>query len=325
MADTLLTHPATDLPYAVGPLQEGLAFGAIVEGLARTDLNSPEVRRALFDLWIEKGVILFRAEDTEDMQVALSTCFGTLERHMFEESWVAGRPELVNVKYYPEDGTLYDIDGKLVGGWLPWHSDLVYRDRINRGGILCPRQLPRKGSGMTGFIDQIAAYEALPEGLKQRIEGLHVVYAMDLNAEHARFGIRERRRLVRFARSGAKIMEREYQYPRVLHPMVYRQKETGRVVLNVSPWFAVGIYEMGGPEGESLLRDVVDHCIDDRNAYFHEWRAGDMVLWDNWRTLHCATGVAADDIRVMHRTTISGDYALGRKLDASNELKPVDV
>ncbi len=37
-----------------------------------------------------------------------------------------------------------------------------------------------------------------------------------------------------------------------------------------------------------------------------------MVLWDNWRMLHSARGIAPTDRRRMQRTTIAGDYALGR-------------
>lgn len=317
---------STSTPYAVRPLAEGLRFGATVTGLTRERLHDEAVRKALFDLWIDKGVLLFRGgEDSEEMLVELSACFGSLERHPFQESWVAGKPELVNIKYYPDDGTLYEIDGEPLGAWLPWHSDLVYRKQVNRGGVLRPCQLPRKGGGMTGFIDQIAAFEALPNRLRQRVEGLHVVYVMDINFAHARFGVRERRKLARFAKSTAEIMDREYHHPRVLHPMVYRQETTGRPVLNVSPTFAMGVYERGGPEGEALLAEVVECCLDTQHTYFHDWKAGDMVLWDNWRTLHCCTGVAHDDTRVMHRATIGGDYALGRNLDVVGEAPAVDV
>jgi taurine dioxygenase len=96
-------------------------------------------------------------------------------------------------------------------------------------------------------------------------------------------------------------------------------------VLNVSPWFSLGIYELGGPEGEALLREVVGCCLDEANAYFHDWRMGDMMLWDNWRTLHCCTGVPADETRVMQRTTIAGDYALGRRLDGAGAAPQYDV
>jgi taurine dioxygenase len=311
--------------YEVAPLGPDVPFGAIVSGLTLADLDDPAVRGSLFDLWIDRGVLLFRVENTADMHIRLSECFGQLERHVFPETWVDGRPELVKVKYYPDDGSVYEIDGELRGGWLPWHSDLVYTDTINRGGILRPMKLPAS-LGMTGLIDQIAAYDRLPDALKARIEGLHVVYAMDLNSANHKFGRPEQIRFVRGAKSFNKIVRREYEYPRILHPMVYVQGKSGRKVLNVSPAFALGIYEIGGPEGDDLLREVVSHCIDPALAYFHTWREGDMLLWDNWRTLHCATGVPVDQTREMHRTTISGDYALGQKLDRSAaDLPRIDV
>jgi taurine dioxygenase len=118
------------------------------------------------------------------------------------------------------------------------------------------------------------------------------------------------------AKSGTAIARRMWTYPRVVHPMVFTQAETGRKVLNVSPGFAEGILEMGGPDGDALLREVIAHCTDPAAAYFHQWQENDMMLWDNWRMLHCATGVPPEQTRVMQRTTIKGDYALGRKLDA---------
>lgn len=301
----------------VEPLPGNPAFGAAVHGLTRADLDDEPTRAALRALWIDKGVLHFTGFEGSEPLVALSRVFGTLEPHMFKESWVDGFPELVNIKYWRGNGTVYEIDGRKRGGYLPWHSDLVYSDRINRGGILRTVELPEHGDGRTGFIDQIAAYETLPDDLKQRIEGLHVVYVMDLNVAHMRFGRPGDVRLVEFAPSALKIMAREYSYSRILHPMVFEQPETGRKVLNVSPYFALGIYEMGGPEGEELLARVVEHCTDPSLTYFHDWKMGDMVLWDNWRTLHSATGVDPDDRRVMQRTTISGDYALGRKLDVA--------
>jgi taurine dioxygenase len=302
--------------FDIAPLGDNRRFGAMVSGLAVQALERDEARKALYDLWIDKGVILFRGLDGQEEQIALSRVFGQLEKHLFPEVWVDGRPELVNIKYWRGNGSIVEVDGVPTGGWLHWHFDLAYSERINRGGILRPIQLPGRG-GQTGFIDQIAAYESLPQRLKDRIEGLHGVYLMDLNPERIRFGRPKSLRLVEEAPSYHKIMEREWEYPRILHPLVYRQKETGRKVLRISPWFLGGVYELGGTEGAALLEEVIGYCIDPANIYIHDWREGDMVLWDNWRTLHSALGVPPDDTRIMHRTTIYGDYALGRVLDSS--------
>jgi taurine dioxygenase len=97
----------------------------------------------------------------------------------------------------------------------------------------------------------------------------------------------------------------------------YTQAETGRKVINVSPWHAVGIEGMENAEGDALLAEVIDHLIRPELAYFHKWELGDMVLWDNWRMLHCALGVPRGEQRKVRRTTISGDYALGRPLLSS--------
>ncbi len=300
----------------VAPLALDLGFGAMVSGLTREQLHDAGIRKALFDLWIDKGVILFRGDTSAEMHVELSRCFGELEPHPFPETTEADNPDLVKIKYYPEDGTYYDIGGELRGGWLPWHSDLIYTDHINRGGILRPVQLPQD-LGLTGFIDQIAAWDRLPQHLRDRIEGLHVVYVVDMDFSRQRFAHGGGLRCMRMAKSGTAIARRMWTYPRVVHPMVFTQAETGRKVLNVSPGFAEGIFELGGPDGDALLREVIAHCTDPAIAYFHQWRDDDMVLWDNWRVLHCASGVPPEQTRVMQRTTIKGDYALGRKLDGA--------
>ena len=314
------------LPFTVECLEPHLAFGARVSGLEHKHLASDEVRQALLDLWIDKGVVLFRGgESSRQMQVDLSRVFGKPEAFPFKESRSEELPELVNIKYSPEDGTAYEVDGEVIGGWIPWHTDMVYFSKLNRGGILRPNILPQQGRGETGFADKISAYDRLPNALKERIENLHVVYTADLNYAHARFAGDIRIRFVQGARSWTRIMERIYQYPRVIHPMVYTQSGTGRKVLNVSPGFADGIYEMGGPAGDALLTEVISYCIDPRETYFHSWKTDDMVLWDNWRTLHCAAGIAPDDTRLMERTTIHGDYMMGRDLDGSKDVMRFDA
>ncbi|MBU6266586.1 MAG: TauD/TfdA family dioxygenase [Sphingomonadales bacterium] len=313
------------LPYAVSELAPGLPYGATVSGLRQADLARQEVRDALTALWIDKGVILFRGgDDSREMQCAVSEVFGKPEPFPFKESRAGTDPRLVNIKYFPDDGNAYEVDGVALGGWIPWHTDMVYFARINRGGILRPVQMPATG-GETGYADKIGAWNRLPKALQDRIEGLHVVYTANLNYAQAKYARPGSLKWLHGAKSWTKIMERMYEYPRVIHPMVWTQPETGRKVLNVSPGFADGIFEMGGPAGEDLLAEVISYCVDPAEAYFHKWQEGDMVLWDNWRTLHCACGAPADQTRVMERTTIHGDYARGREIGVGTDLLLFDV
>ncbi len=311
--------------FDVEPLAAYLPFGVTVSGLTMDMLGNERVRTRLHELWIEKGVIVFRGcQSSPEMQIALSACFGKPQEHPFPETRLKGQTSLARIKYYRDDGTICDVDGQLRGGWLPWHSDLVYNPTINHGGILRPTVLPKK-HGETGFICKIAAYDRLPQALRDRIEGLHVVYEIRIDLTSFCFNRTENTRLIQMSKSGEPIERRRFTYPRVIHPMVYTQEQTGRKVLNVSPTFALGIYEDATVEGNALLQEICNHCMDEQFAYFHEWQMDDMVLWDNWRILHSAKGVEPDDVREMARTTIHGDYALGRALGLEGPVAAIDI
>jgi len=302
----------------IRPLAEnvGLEAGGI-------DLDMPldgETRNLLQDAFLRAGILLFRRAATgPDAHLSLSRCFGELQRHPVRENWADGYPELVDISYRPGfqgDSTvaLYEVDGKRRGGWLPWHSDLRYMSKINRGGILRSIKRPREG-GRTGFIDQIAAYATLPETLRRRIDTLHVVYQLRSDFTQEKFGKPKSLTLIANAAALESMAGRiDKDFPPVVHPMVYVQPETGRKVLNVSPTSAVRIHEMPNGEGDALLAEVVSHALNPALAYYHDWEENDLVLWDNWRTLHCAEGVPEDCVREMQRTTIAGDYALGCRL-----------
>jgi taurine dioxygenase len=82
-------------------------------------------------------------------------------------------------------------------------------------------------------------------------------------------------------------------------------------VLHVSPWMADGIEDEETPDGAALFERLCQDINANVRPFFQKWRPGDMVIWDNWRLLHCSTGVAPTATRSMHRTTIKGDYGLG--------------
>ncbi len=294
----------------VSPLPGQSAFGAVVTGFEIGMLDDPAIAKQIHDLWIERGVVVFREFSGLENQLRLSELFGHNESHPMLRD--ADMPEemKISVNINEEVGGTYIVNGEERSGWLAWHKDSIYTDEINHGGILWSLEVPERG-GETGFIDQIAAWDALPDDLKARCEGLNILYVYSLDSIESKFGNRPDSRVAfspymkttaPFAKLG-----------RVLHPMVFTQPETGRKVLNVCPWFAAGIEGMENEEGDALLREVISHLLAPGREYFHHWVPGEMVLWDNWRMLHCASGTPTGMKRLMRRTTIFGDYALGRK------------
>lgn len=277
-------------------------------------------RAELERIFIESGVLLFRGIGPRpETHLAISRCFGELEHHPVKEVWVEGHPELIDLAYAPSangppNAPVYEVEGQARAGWLPWHADLFYMARINRGGILRAVKIPAAG-GKTGFIDRIHLYETLPERTKVRIDDLSVVYKFDPGMVAQKFGMPARVTLLASSPILDTLMARvERDFPPVVHPMVYVQAETGRKVLNVSPLHAVGVHGMEGEDGDALLAEIVDRIERPTHAYHHDWQEDDLVLWDNWRTLHSAEGVPVDCTRQMQRTTIAGDYARGRQL-----------
>ena len=309
------------MPFEMHPL-EGLPFGAIVTKLDPADIAVPEVRKALYDLWLDKGLLIFRdVPGGAETQMALSHIFGEPEPHpMRDPKSKEGTPELADIRYDPDSGDIVNVNGVRKGAYLPWHFDMVYLPTINRGGIL--RAVTRaKTDGETGFIDGAAIYDALPEKLRARIEGLYVTYHFHPDMNLQRYAKEPGMVQERIAERSQKSFER-MKLPPVAHPLVFAQAETGRQVLNFSPWFATGIEGLDQDEGDAILGQIAPYFLDKTRAYFHSWERDDMVLWDNWRMLHCALGMPVDQSRHVQRTTILGDYALGRIANSVPQPEP---
>ncbi|MET0379655.1 MAG: TauD/TfdA family dioxygenase, partial [Spongiibacteraceae bacterium] len=190
----------------------------------------------------------------------------------------------------------------------------IYSDRINHGGILRALTVPAKG-GQTGFMDKIKIYEALPSELKEKIDKLDVVYKMRIFIHKQKYATDKHVTLVKSQpQLDSMELREDRDFPSVVHPMVFTQNETGRKAMNLSPMFCEYIMGMDSKESDELIRELLSHIWREEFAYYHQWSANDLVLWDNWRIFHSAKGVDLGITRKMRRTTISGDYAKGRKL-----------
>lgn len=291
-------------------------FGAEIIGV---DLSKPldeSTRRAIYDAWIDAGILLFRGVDQDDdAQMRLSSIFGEMEPAATADLNDPVNKFMMTLAYDPANPTarpapFYNVGGVDLAGWLGWHWDQAFMPTIVRGAVL-RMTVPAAKMGQTGFSDAIAAYDRLSDDMKARIEDLEVVYEFNPDFCSDQFGFpKDIRRLDIGVKGGG-----SWDFPPVVHPMVITQRETGRKVLKLSPMHARYILGMDKAESDALLTELADHIGDPNHAYFHTWQKNDMMVWDNWRVIHSATGVPLDTERFARRTTIAGDYKVGRYLD----------
>ena len=292
-------------------------FGAEIIGVDLTQPLDEATAAAIRQVWIDKGLLLFRGESLDDeAQMRLSRVFGEMEPAATGHMNDPVNQFMMTLKYDPKDEkpsfqSHYEFGGVVRAGYIPWHWDQSFMPTIVRGAVLRMVEPARK-LGQTGFIDAIDAYERLPEALKARIDGLEVVYHFVTNFMECKYGVpADLKALPRDKpSSGAK-----YDFPPVVHPMVITQRETGRKALKISPLQAQYVLDMDRAESDALLAELNSYLTDESHAYFHDWRKNDMMVWDNWRMIHHAQGVPLDVPRSARRTTIMGDYAVGRYLD----------
>jgi taurine dioxygenase len=308
-------------PLTVRPIRDDLSFGARVGGVTLDDLGDAEVRTQLNAAFEERGLLIFEDVDpTPQMQVAISTVFGPLKDHPSAATPRVGGDDMlgvIEIRHNPDEGGVVELDGRRLSQWLPWHFDHCYNNELNRAGVLRAVEIPPDG-GLTGFVDGIALYDAVSPEVRNRIEGEKVIYAMDVILDNLRFG-RPEGFVEVHASPGAINVMTEYEHrPRAIHPAVWTRR-SGEKVLHVSPWMAKGIEGRDDDDAARLLTEVCDEIVEAAKglSYFHRWEPTDMVIWDNWRILHSVSGSAPDSGRCMHRTTIAGDYGLGRFEEAA--------
>ena len=304
----------------VRPLSDSLPFGVRIGGVTRELLEDPAVRQEIDDLFIRHGMIVFEdVEQSDEMQLDISNCFGPLKEHpVASVSRVNSDrlPGVIELRTRPNDDGVVEINGKQVSHWLPWHFDHCYNDELNRAGVLRSVKRVEEG-GITGFLDGVALYEAFPRDLRDRIEGREIVYRLATHYDHLKFGRPEQYRIIRPKPSDKTIKEQAAGMSRALHPAVWT-RPTGEKVLHVSCYMAEGIAGAENAGGDALLEEVCQaiNRLADSCSYHHKWRPGDMLIWDNLRMLHCVSGNKPDAERLMYRTTIKGDYGLGKWEDA---------
>jgi len=260
--------------------------------LARIDSAALAQIRAAF---AEYGVVFFRDQTIdEDDHIAFARALGPININRF----FAAHPR------YPEIALVLkepDQRENIGGGW---HTDHSYDAIPALGSVLVARELPPQG-GSTGFASMYAAYDALPDGLRARIDGARAVHS----ARHV-FGSRSRvYETVREAADDGRIGNAGAAdvLVDVTHPVVITHPLSGKRALYVNPAFTTAIVGLEPDASQALLADLFAHGQDPRfNETFH-WQPGSVALWDNRATWHYAHNDYHGHRREMHRITIEGE------------------
>ncbi|MCG8546407.1 MAG: TauD/TfdA family dioxygenase, partial [Alphaproteobacteria bacterium] len=276
-------------------------FVGEVEGV---DLRQPldtETAAAIEAGMDEYAVLVFRDQDiTDEQQAAFSRNFGNLERpggksNITKPDQVRLGPEMADISNLDRDNKVFDRDDRRrmfnLGNRL-WHSDSSFRAIPAKFSLLSARIIPSKG-GETQFADMRAAYDALDDETKERID--------DLICEHS---LIYSRGLLGFDELSE---DERANFKPVLQRLVRTHPVTGRKSLYLSS-HAGTIVGWPMPEARCFLRDLIEEATQPEMVYTHEWRRHDLVIWDNRQTMHRARRFNdTEEVRDMRRTTVAGE------------------
>lgn len=270
---------------------------AITAGMPQEQID--QIKNAIED----EGVICVRDQQamTDDDQIAFCSRFGTLQKsislHREDTARRMKRDELTDLSNVNADGTriaendtrrLLQLPGRL------WHSDNSFRSPPGLYTFLAAKIVPPEG-GDTEFSDMRAAYDALDDAMKAKIDGLQVYHNLGWSREQV---------------GAPPLSENEAKnLPGATQPLVRFHPRSGRKSLYLSS-HARDIVGMSEADGKALLRELTEFATQPQFVYIHKWREGDFVMWDNRFTMHRATAFPEEKYqRDMRRTSIEDHEA----------------
>ena len=269
--------------FAVQPLSP--ALGAEILGVDLRDPIDAALKQGLVDAWHQHLVLLLRNQTLdEDAQVRFAETFGTLANTTSGRAFSAKHPSVMLVSNIREDGKPI---GALPDGEMHFHTDQCHQATPAKATLLYALEVPSKG-GNTLFANAYAAYETLPEEIRQRIAGRRALnaYTSDTMLRTANYD------------------DAKSSY---WHPVVRTHPATGRKALYVNRLMTREIEGLPRAESEAVLQRLFDHQEQPRFVYEHVWRVGDILMWDNRCTLHARTDFSAGERRLLRRVTVLGE------------------
>lgn len=266
-------------------------FGVALDGL---DLSKPlsdaqfkEVEQAFWD----GQVLAIKGQTLQpDQFLAFARRFGRPEPHVIDQFHYKGHPDILILSNKKQDGKPIG----LADGGTYFHTDYSYLQVPARVTMLYSVEVPSRG-GNTLFANMYAAYDDLPDAMKQRIDGLVVLHHYgnrdDLNDQ---------------SRTAASPLtdDQKNKVTWVRHKLVRTHYGTGRKALYAVSGSSFEIEGMPREEAVALLDELKAHALQEKYQYSHAYDIGDVVLWDDLATLHSATLTDPNDPRTLWRITV---------------------
>ena len=268
------------------PLGESFGTEAVGVDLSRLDDATFAWIRQSF---AEHPVLVFRDQTLGAAELAaFGRRFGAPLKHSLVSYRHPDHPEVSWLRNVDEAG---EIDWYGVKRATDWHTDSTCEDNLPLLAILHAKQMPSTKGG-TMFADMRAAYDALPEARKQLLSGLTGLHGRSSGPGGERlYG------------DDKGVTDKKYQ--EVQWPAVTRHPVTGRSILFVNPMHTHGFVGMKREEAWPLIEELADHATQERFVYYHRWRVGDVLIWDERATMHRGAGdYRPDERRIMLRTIV---------------------
>jgi taurine dioxygenase len=288
---TLLARKAGSDQIEVIPLNP--ALGAEIRGVDLADI-SPAQFDKIFQAYLAHQVLLVRGQKLSDPQlIELGRKFGELEPpgvSITGKPFLEQHPEILVISNIVDNGV---PQGNLGAGEAVWHTDMSYREVPVSTAILYSLEIPPTG-GDTYFANQYLAYETLPEQLKKRIDGRVLVHDETYNsAGQMRKGFTE-------------VLDPR-QAPGARHPIVRTHPITNKQALFLGRRRNGYIVGLSLEESEDTLDALWSHASQKQFVWAHQWRVGDLLVWDNRCLLHRRDSFDNSARRLMHRVQIRGE------------------
>jgi len=258
----------------------GQHLGARVHGVDLSQPLSEALGGQLIELLGQYGVLCFPEQNLDAVQLkAFSAFFGDLEINVANAYQEPGHPEVMILSNIVEDGKPIGIGDAGQG----WHTDMSYSRIVAFANVLYGIRIPYRDGralGGTSFSDMQAAYDALPQDLKTRLEGKTALHDFSKFYDMMRREKNSPRPPLTEAQRAAK--------PPVSHPVVLTHPVSGRKVLYANPGYTMRINEMPADESDEVLAFLFAHQVEERFVYTFQWTPGDLLIWDDLRTIHQA-------------------------------------